>query len=206
MTGIARLGSPPLRVVAAPDPFRIRGGQVPNLDGPVWPFASLPDAVYHMVVKGWSLGPVLHAQRPPRAGATEGEQDWRVFVAGLVTGAGRNQPGAAGSAVQRYLELHGEPPRICITFRIAVGVKTGTRRIPKGGRLAQLWELLGHRGAGWSPEFADGLIGWRLEVSTYTQVEGRRRRPGQTASPLPKALRRTWGLDIVEARSPEIGR
>jgi hypothetical protein len=206
MTGIARPGSPPLRVVAAPDPVRIRGGEVPSLDGPVWPFASLPEAAYHMVVKGWSLGPVLHATRPPRAGSIEGEQDWRVFVAGLVTGAGRNQPGAAGSAVQRYLEAHGTPPWMCITFRVAVGVKTGIRRIPKGGRLAQLWELLGHRGAGWSPELADELIGWRLEVLTYTQVEGRRRRPGQTASRLPTALRRTWGLDILEARPPEVGR
>src|SRR5712692_2360414 len=77
MTAIPRPGSPPLRVVAPPDPFRTRGGEVPSLDGPVWPFARLPDAVYHVVVRGWSLGPVLHAERPPRAAAAEAEQDWR---------------------------------------------------------------------------------------------------------------------------------
>lgn len=195
-------GSPLLRVVAPPDPLRTRGGEVPSLDG-VWPFARLPDAVYHVVVTGWSLGPVLHAERPPRAAAVEAEQDWRFFVVGFVTGAAKNQPGGAGSAVQRYLEAHGTPPLLCISYRIAVGVKTGTRRIPRGGRLAQLWEILGHRGAGWSPEIADELIGWHLQVQTYTQVEGRRRRPGQQAAPrLPEALWRTWGGDIVEAQPP----
>ncbi|HKW92763.1 MAG TPA: hypothetical protein VJX92_12750 [Methylomirabilota bacterium] len=159
-----------------------------------------------MVVKGWSLGPILHAQRPPRAGATEREQDWRFFVAGIVTGAAKDQPGDAGSAVQRSLEAHGTPARLCITFRIAVGMKTAARRIPKGGRLAQLWELLGHRGAAWSPEIADQIIGWRLQVLTYTQIHRRGQRPGQAPTPLPKALRRTWGRDIVEAQPPEATR
>ncbi len=194
-------------MIGSPDPLRTRGGDVPSLDGAAWPFARLPDAVYHMVVEGWSLGPVLHAQRSPRAGATEGEQDWRFFVVGSVTGVAANQPAAAGSAIWRYREAHRIPPHLCITYRIAVGVKTGTRRIPRSGRLAQVWELLGHRCAGWSPEIADQLIGWRLQVLTYTQVEGRRRRPGQQeAARLPQALRRTWGEDIVEAQPPESAR
>src|SRR5260370_7497704 len=97
MTGIARPGSPPLRVVAAPDPVRIRGGEVPSLDGPVWPFASLPEAAYHMVVKGWSLGPVLHATRPPRPRPLEREQDSHDFVPGLAPSPGTDPPRTAGS-------------------------------------------------------------------------------------------------------------
>src|SRR5260370_1376530 len=97
MTGIARPGSPPLRVVAAPDPVRIRGGEVPSLDGPVGPFASLAGAPYQLGVDGRGRGPGLEPPGPPRP-------------------------------------------------------------------------------------------------------------PGQTASRLPTALRRTWGLDILEARPPEVGR
>lgn len=192
-----------LHAVKPSDPFRIEGGETPVLDGDAHPFAKLPDAVYAMVVTGWRLAPIVFSTRPPREGATEGEQDWRLFVVGRVAGAAAGQPGAAGSAILRYQEAHPGPPLLCISFRVAVGAKSSTRRIPRRGRLAQLWELIGHRNAGWSPEIADELIGWRLYVQTYTQTEGRSRKPGRKAPRLPEVLQRTWGEEIVEAKPPE---
>jgi hypothetical protein len=195
----------PLHAVKPPDPLRTQGGETPAIDGD-WPYAKLPNAVYGVVVTGWRLAPFLHSERPPRAGASESEQDWRFFVVGRVTGAKSNQDGAAGSAVQRHLEIQARPPLLCLTYRVAVGVVTSTRRIPKGGRLAQLWELIGHRGAAWSPEIADELFGWRLDVQTRTQVRGRSRRPKEKGPLLPDLLHRTWGEDIVGARPPELSR
>lgn len=197
------LSPPSLRLVKPPDPFRIEGGETPSLDTDTHPYARLPDAVYGVVVAGWRLAPIVYSTRPLREGATELEQDWRLFVVGRVTGVAPRQPGEAGSAVMRYQETHASRPLLCITYRVAVGVKTYTRRIPRRGRLAQLWELIGHRSAGWSPEIADELIGWCFHIQTYTQVEGRSRKPGRKAPHRPEALQRTWGEEIVEARPPE---
>lgn len=197
------LASRQLHVVRPPDPFRIEGGETPAFNGDTHPFAKLPDAVYGAVVVGWRLAPVMLTPRPQRVDATEGEQDWRLFVVARIAGAVSGQPGEAGSAVMQYQAAHANPALLCLTYRVAVGAKTGTRRIPRLGRLAQLWELIGHRSAGWSPEIADKLIGWRLHVQTYTQTEGRPRRPGQKPPRLPEVLRRTWGDAIVAATPPE---
>jgi hypothetical protein len=195
--------TPPLHLVRPPDPLRTQGGEIPDPHGTTWPYARLTDAAYAIRATGWRLAPVLHSERAARAGATEKEQDWRVYLVGEVLGACKNTESKAGSDVTKHLLDHGRRPLLCITFRVAVGSETGTRRIPRSGRLAKLWELIGHRGEGWSPEIADQLIGWRFEMQTYTQTQGRARREGQKAPKLPKALHRTWGEEILEASPPE---
>ena len=194
----------PLYVVRPPNPYRIEGGDPPALDGDTWPFAKLPNAVYAMLVTSWRLAPIVRSARPMRDGATERETDWRLFVAGRITDViGGDEASAARSALIRYGHENPGDALLCLSYRLAVGERTATRRIPRGGRLAQIWEIIGHRNRPWSPAIADELIGWRFHVQTTTQKEGRPRRDGRKPPPLPEALQRTWGEDILAALPPE---
>ena len=188
-----------------PDTARTEGGALPDLDGERWPYAKLPDAIYAMVTTSWRLAPVSQGKRKLRVGATEQEKDWKLFLAGPVRDVvGGDQAPAARSAILKYKGLHDDAPLICLTYRVPVGAKTATRRIPRSGRLTAVLELtLGRRNVAWSPEIADTLLGWVFHVQTRTQTRGRRRKGEREGPLLPEALHRTWGEHIIAAIPPQ---